>query len=184
MIVSMWYLFLFFICVIVAILIAFLNNIKSIIFKSSSHYNYSNNSFSSSNKYYKYISKSFISRSERYFYNILKKLENDYHIRVHPQVSLASIVDKVGNYKFSNELYRIIDFGIFSEDYSTLLFVIEINDSSHLKKNRYYRDKKVRAILDSANIKLVTFYTNCSNTEEYVRNRIIDTLKLKNDKLY
>ena len=41
----------------------------------------------------------------------------------------------------------------------------------------------MRAILDSANIKLVTFYTNCSNTEEYVRNRIIDTLKLKNDKL-
>ena len=155
-IVSMWYLFSFFICVIVVILIVFLNNIKSIILKSTSRYNSFNNFYYFSNKYkyYKYISKSFMSNSERYFYNIFRKMEFDYHIRVHPQVSLASIVDKVGSYKFANELYRIIDFAIFSEDYSSLLFVIEINDSSHLKKNRYYRDKKVRAILDSSNIKL------------------------------
>ena len=100
---------------------------------------------------------------EKYFYDILVELETELGIRIQPQVNLASIVQKETNNYYINELFRNIDFGIFTKDYNELLLLIEINDSSHYLSERIKRDKKVQEILNCADIKLIKFYSEYPN---------------------
>ena len=102
--------------------------------------------------------------------NILKDLEKDYNIV--PQLVLASVVDKTSKQKYRSELYRIIDFAIFSKDYSKLLLLIELNDNTHNQRKRKDRDLKVKKICNFAGIKLITFYTKYPNEKDYIINRI------------
>lgn len=125
-----------------------------------------------------YEQKKFMSYYEKYFYDILKDIERDYDVIVQPQINLASIIEKNIKHKYVNELFRNIDFGIFDKNFHKLLLAIEINDSSHLKKDRIIRDLKVEKILNQANIKLIKFYTNMPNEKLYVINRILTYLDL------
>lgn len=125
-----------------------------------------------------YEQKEFMSYYEKYFYDILKDIECDYDVIVQPQVNLASVIEKNIKHKYVNELFRNIDFGIFDKNFHKLLLAIEINDSSHLKKDRIIRDLKVEKILNQANIKLIKFYTNMPNEKLYVTNRILTYLDL------
>ena len=125
------------------------------------------------NKNYKYYTqKKLMTNYEKYFYNILIELENEYNIKVQPQVNLATIINVNSNTKYHNELFRNIDFAIFTKDYEYLLLLIEINDKTHSQNNRINRDKKVKNIVEEAGIKLITFYSNYPNNKEYVKNRI------------
>lgn len=104
-----------------------------------------------------YFSKPFLTEYEKGFYEKIKCL-NDSYIVV-PQVNLA--VDKVNNNKrftYRSELFRNIDFGIFSKDFN-LLLLIEVDDKTHNFKKRQMRDNKVKKILDECEIKLIHFYT-------------------------
>ena len=125
-----------------------------------------------------YIPKRFLSNNEYNFLNKFIDLENELHINIVPQVNLASVIDKVSDSRFHNELFRNIDFGIFNEDYSKLLLLIELNDESHNNYHRKKRDIKVRDICNKAGIKLITFYTRYSNEKEYVKSRIIKELNI------
>lgn len=125
-----------------------------------------------------YVPKSFLSNNEYNFLNKFIDLENELHINIVPQVNLASIIDKVSDSRFHNELFRNIDFGIFNADYSKLLLLIELNDESHNNYHRKKRDIKVRDICNKAGIKLITFYTKYSNEKEYVKSRIIKELNI------
>lgn len=125
-----------------------------------------------------YEQKKFMSYYEKYFYDILKDIERDYDVIVQPQINLASVIEKNIKHKYVNELFRNIDFGIFDKNFHKLLLAIEINDSSHLKKDRILRDLKVEKILNQANIKLIKFYTNMPNEKLYVTNRILTCLDL------
>ena len=53
---------------------------------------------------------------------------------------------------------------------------IELNDKSHMQRNRKIRDNKIKNILKDCNIPLLTFYTSYSNEESYVVNRIKQVL--------
>ena len=123
-----------------------------------------------------YTIKSLMTKYERYFYDILVELEDELNIKVIPQVNLASIINKDGNNKYRNELFRNIDFGIFSKDYEDILLLIEINDKTHNSYNRRNRDIKVDKIVSSAGIKLIKFYSNYPNKRDYVKQRIRDEL--------
>ena len=125
-----------------------------------------------------YVPKSFLSNNEYNFLTKFISLENELHIHIVPQVNLASIIKKVSDSRFNTELFRNIDFGIFSADYSKLLLLIELNDESHEKYNRKKRDIKVHDICNKAGIKLITFYTRYSNEKEYVKNRILKELDI------
>lgn len=118
----------------------------------------------------KYEKKPIMSNYEIMFYNRMKDLEKDYNIV--PQLVLASVVDKTSKQKYRSELYRIIDFAIFSKDYSKLLLLIELNDNTHNQRKRKDRDLKVKKICNSAGIKLITFYTKYPNEKDYIINRI------------
>lgn len=138
------------------------------------------NSSNKDKKIYHYNQKAFMSQNERYFYNTLKELENELNIIIHPQTNLASIIDKSGG-KYRNELFRNIDFAVFTKNYEKLLFLIEINDKTHQKYKRKKRDNNVKNICNDANIKLITFETRYNNTKEYITNRLKSTyLEIKN----
>lgn len=121
---------------------------------------------------------SLITDYERYFYNILEGNFGDEY-KIQTQVNLASIVKKVDNSKYQNELFRNIDFGIFEKSTLKPLLLIEINDSTHKKGNRYKRDLNVRKILEESGIKLITFYSSYSNKRFYVIDKITKELNNK-----
>ena len=121
-----------------------------------------------------YIPKDLMTNCEKEFYNKIKDLESMY--KIIPQINLATIIHRESSKRYQNELYRNIDFAIFSHDYSNLLLLIELNDSSHNKKERKRRDKKVNNICYQAGIRLITFYTNCSNEKQYIIKRILDEI--------
>ncbi len=89
-----------------------------------------------------YIPKQFLTNNEYDFLTKFIDLEDELHINIVPQVNLASIIQKVSNSRFNTELFRNIDFGIFSADYSKVLLLIELNDESHNNFHRKKRDIK------------------------------------------
>ena len=93
-----------------------------------------------------------------------------------PQINLSTITNKTSNTKYHTELYRNIDYGIFTNDFQ-LLLLIELNDQTHNQSKRKYRDIKVREICKNANIPIMTFYTNYPNEESYVINRILKEIQ-------
>ena len=118
-----------------------------------------------------------ITDNEKYFLDIIKKhFAKDYEIRL--QVPLSSVIEKDKDFEnqYQNELNRIIDIGIFDKDTSYPLLLIEINDSTHHKKDRQVRDAKVKDICDQANLKLIAFWTEYSNTEQYIIERVSKNL--------
>lgn len=117
-----------------------------------------------------YKLKPIMTNYEMKFYNILKELENEYIII--PQLNLASVVKKINNNRYYSELFRNIDFAIFSKNYTNLLLLIETDDKTHQKPNRKDRDLKVKKICNDINVKLIKFYTNYPNEKEYVLNRV------------
>ncbi len=135
---------------------------SSIIYNPKATTNYDKNNFVT------YNAKDFLTHTEYNFYQKISSLESNY--RIIPQVNLASIVNKKGK-RFQNELFRNIDFGIFTKDFK-LLLLIELNDSTHQQINRRDRDLKVQKILNDCGIKLIKFYTCYPNEQHYVLNRI------------
>ena len=124
-----------------------------------------------------YTKKKLMTDYEKYFYNILKELEPELNIKIHPQINLASIITKHTNNYYISELFRNIDFAIFDKNYDKLLLLIEINDSTHKTYKRIIRDEKVDAIVKNAGIRLIKFYSNYPNKKDYVKERIKKELK-------
>ena len=66
-----------------------------------------------------YEQKPLMSNYEFKFYKILEELKEEYEIM--PQINLASIIKKINNNKYYSELFRNIDFAIFSKDYKEMI---------------------------------------------------------------
>jgi len=131
------------------------------------------------NKYEKkYVKKQYLTSNELVFYNKLIKIEDLGNFKVIPQVNLATIINKISNSYYQNDLYRNIDFAIFNKELTQLYLLIELNDHTHNYKNRRKRDIKVKEICNDANIKLITFHTKYSNKEEYIIERILNEINI------
>ena len=124
-----------------------------------------------------YERKDFMTAAESSFFQKIKRLETEQELIVAPQINLATIIQKTDGAHFQNELFRNIDFAVFSANYKKVLLLIELNDSTHNLSNRRARDQKVRAICGAARIPLLTFYTNKPNSEKYVHQRILKTIR-------
>ena len=122
-----------------------------------------------------YTTKPLMMDSEKSFFKKLLPL-SQYGVNILPQVPLSSVVKKNGDYKWQSELYRTIDFGIFDNEYN-LLLLVELNDASHQKRERYLRDKRVRQICADVGIKLRTFYTDKPNKQDYILHTIANDIR-------
>lgn len=114
---------------------------------------------------------SLCTKYEYYFYNIIKKRISPEYIII-PQINLATIIEKISEQKFQNELYRNIDFGIFNKNTLEPLLLIEINDKTHNQPSKIKRDIKVKNICEEAEIKLIKFYSDKPNKPDYIISRI------------
>ena len=121
----------------------------------------------------------FMTYKERYFYNVLKELEMENNIIIQPQINLTTVINKKPHTNYYNDLYRNIDFGIFSNNYEKLLLLIEINDKSHNLEERKKRDKKVKKIVNQAGINLITFHTKDPNEKKYIKERVIKEINIQ-----
>ena len=122
-----------------------------------------------------YQKKKLLTKNEISYARAIQKATS-YQYRLYPQVCLASIIQKTSDNTYANELFRIVDFGIFDTDYN-IIALIEINDRSHKEWKRIERDKKVKDICESAGIPLITFWTDYGVNEEYIQKRIQEQLK-------
>ncbi len=117
-----------------------------------------------------------VSDCEMAYYKIMLKYFGDNYI-ILPQVNLASVIDKKGE-NFRTELFRNVDFGFFDKNYAPILLV-EINDRTHLRKDRIKRDEKVAYICKKAKLPLATFWTADGIDEEEIYSQIVKKLPRK-----
>lgn len=126
-----------------------------------------------------YVKKKLLTRTEIAFGQVIKKaIPEGYFLR--SQICLASILTKTEETKYVNELFRIVDFAVFDNEYNPIL-VIEINDNTHNQKKRIARDYKVKDICDEAQLPLIKFWTDYGINEAYIEKRIKETLNIKTE---
>lgn len=117
-----------------------------------------------------YSQKDLMTLTEKKFYAAIRSVLSDSYVLL-PQVNLATIIQKNGDFKYQNELYRNIDFGVFDQNFN-LVVLVEINDASHNDSSRAKRDLKVKSILEEAKIPLITFHTKYGINREYISKRL------------
>ena len=125
-----------------------------------------------------YQSKPLMTDYEFSFYQKIKELEEK-NLKIIPQINLATVIKKCNNTAYYTDLFRNIDFAIFTSDFSKLLLLIELNDSTHNFEKRKERDTKVKDICESAGIPLISFYSNYPNEKGYVIDRILKCINYK-----
>lgn len=94
---------------------------------------------------------------------------------IQPQANLASFIVRTDGAKYQNELYRNADFIITDLFYKPLI-LIEINDQTHLSRDRVERDKKVANICEEAGIPIIKLWTSYGVNKEYIKKRIDETI--------
>lgn len=161
------------ICVVVALALILIKLlIQSSKNKKDKDINYSDNI-----QKYNYVVKSrYISIKENEFFQALKNIIGNKYL-IYPQVPLSQIIEKIGDNKYRNELFRIIDFCIFDREYKPLV-CIEINDQTHNQPDRIERDKKVKDILSIAGMPLITLWTEYGIKPDYIRKRLQDYINV------
>lgn len=102
--------------------------------------------------------KCLMTNTEFKYYTAIKSVLNGSNYVLLPQIALSAIVERKEPHKYQSELSRVADFVIFSPEFAPLL-VIEINDPTHNLRSRRLRDEKVKFILKSANLPLLTIDT-------------------------
>lgn len=115
-----------------------------------------------------------ITKSEQAYFEAIKaSLPEGYNL--FPQINLASFIVRTDDARYHNELFRNVDFLVTDEEYKPRI-VIEINDQSHLEKERRERDEKVKSICDEAGIPLIKLWTSYGINPDYIKNKINETL--------
>lgn len=122
------------------------------------------------------VKATYISRQEWNFLQLLEEVAGDKY-KVIPQVALNSVIDKLTQNAYRNELFRVIDFLFVDKTSYAPKILIELNDSSHLKSDRIERDKKVADICGRAGMPLVTFWTNQPNSFTDVKKVIMKNMR-------
>lgn len=116
--------------------------------------------------------KSFVSRAEYSLMLKLKEIKPEKY-DVIPQPALITVIDKLTQNAYRNELFRVCDFLFVDKNSYEPLLLVELNDSSHFKAERQERDRKVTAICESARMPLVSFTMQEANDFKYVRKMVL-----------
>ena len=98
-----------------------------------------------------------LTKNEWEFYQMLKGFLSSEHFEIFPETALVTVIEKLTQNSYRNELFRIADFCIADAGSSEPLLLIELNDASHNRADRVERDRKVAEICFRAGIPLITF---------------------------
>lgn len=131
---------------------------------------------------YNYKRKDFLmSRAEHEFFDILVEIVGDKYY-VFPQIHLCDILDNkiVGqNWKsaFRHINEKSVDYVVCDKSYIKPILAIELDDSTHQRKDRKERDGEVERILNDAGLPLLRFENHGSFNKEEIRKNILEKLK-------
>lgn len=128
----------------------------------------------SSEKYAYSVKDSLITKTELKFYEAITSVLPENH-RVFPQINLAAVIDKKEPSKYQSELFRNVDFLITDADYKPKV-VIEINDQTHINRERYVRDEKVQKICEEAGLPLIKLWVSFGVNPEYIQKKIQEAI--------
>lgn len=121
------------------------------------------------------LKSSLLSPIEKEYFDCIKTVLPEGY-SVYPQINLASIINRTDTHTFQNELFRNVDFGVFDKNYKPI-FLIEIQDKSHLNSKRKDRDQKIKMICEEAGIAIVEFWETNKVDPEKVKRTITDALE-------
>ena len=120
------------------------------------------------------LKSSLVTKTEKEYLNCIKAALPENYL-VQAQANLASFIVRTDNARFQNELYRNVDFIITDLSYRPLV-VVEINDQTHLAKDRRERDEKVANICEEAGIPIIKLWTSYGVNQEYIKKRITEAI--------
>lgn len=132
-------------------------------------------------KYNYKVKKSVMTIAEENFYKKLTSALHDNYVIV-PQAHLSMIFDHTvygQNWRgaFSVINGKSIDFLIIDHNTLQPLLGIELDDSSHERRDRQERDKIVNAIFGQTNLPLVHFSTGEWNTPDDINQKVLPLLE-------
>ncbi len=112
-----------------------------------------------------------MTRPEIDAFRLLKELFGDKY-EIFPQAALHTVIDKLTQNSYRNELFRVVDFVIADKSTFAPLILIELDDSSHQRADRADRDRKVREICARAGLPLIGFTPADFRDAGYVKTNI------------
>jgi hypothetical protein len=121
-----------------------------------------------------------MTRSEHDFFKVVVRVVGDRYY-VFPQIHLGTLIKPSVKWTRKWRLWKLAFF--YSDKYSVdyvicdnkgikPILVVELDDASHSKERRQYRDKFVERILQEADLPIERFATTEASNLELVRGRI------------
>jgi hypothetical protein len=121
-----------------------------------------------------YDAKTILTDREYEFYKKLKPLADEYGLSIFTKVRLADLIEpkpKAENPYWMECFNKIkakhIDFALADED-TSIVALIELDDTSHARPDRVERDDFVNAVLDNTGYTLLRTYGELDVIEEYL----------------
>lgn len=134
---------------------------------------------------YTFKEKAIMTRSEVIFYGKLQKAVVELfgtEMIIYPQIVLSSIISKIYMEKwkdYQSELNYVVDYVLVDTMTQKVKLIIELNDDSHYRTDRWKRDKKVESLCQTVGYSFVCFWLNDKNkkpypnTIEYIKKRML-----------
>ena len=124
-------------------------------------------------KYYRrdYI----LTPTELKFYKVLKNITDELNLVICPQVSMYEIVRNKEHKDFNKIARKSIDF-VIAEQNLKIRLCIELDDYTHNRQNRIYRDNFINEVFKATDLKILRIpVQNFYNLEE-LKNMIKESL--------
>ena len=122
-----------------------------------------------------YNAKTVLTDREYEFYRLLKPLAEEYGLSVFTKVRLADLIEPKPKAEnpfwmecFNKIKAKHIDFALADEN-TSIVALIELDDTSHSRPDRIERDDFVNAVLENTGYTLLRTYGELDVIEEYLR---------------
>jgi len=124
-----------------------------------------------------YKKKYLLTKNEWAFYKKLKPIADRYGYNIIAKIRLADLVEvdtsqtkEFGKY-FPKISSKHIDFGLVNPENMEVLYLIELDDSSHQRAERTERDKFVNALCEKVGYTLIRTYNDTEEVERVLSGR-------------
>ena len=122
-----------------------------------------------------YNAKTILTDREYDFYTKLKPLDDEYGLNIYTKVRLADLIEPKPKEEnpfwmecFNKIKAKHIDFALADDD-TSIVALIELDDTSHARPDRVERDDFVNAVLANTGYTLLRTYGELDVIEEYLR---------------
>lgn len=122
-----------------------------------------------------YRKKYLLTKNEWYFYKKLKQVTDKYGMCILSKIRLADIVEVIPtnnkrewNTYFAKIKSKHIDFALANAENLKIMYLIELDDSSHQKQNRIERDNFVDELCKITGYKLIHTYGEITYIENII----------------